>query len=100
MDLDLKYGKGTIRVHIPESVQTLILEPNHIDPVASVREELSKALVDLERSEAELIAKLTKSATVAIAIPDETRPLPVQKVLPILFDYLFQVIPAEARRYG
>lgn len=93
MDLDLKYGKGTVRVHIPESAQTQILEPNHIDPVASVRQELSAALTDLERSEPEIIGRLAKSATVAIAIPDETRPLPVDKILPILFDYLFQKLP-------
>ncbi len=93
MDLDLKYGKGTIKVHIPESAQAQILEPNHMDPVISVRQELSAALADLERSKAEIITRLADSATVAIAIPDETRPLPVQKVLPILFDYLFAKLP-------
>ncbi len=41
MELDLKYGTGTIKVHIPESAQARVLEPNHLDPVDTVEQALS-----------------------------------------------------------
>lgn len=93
MELDLKYGKGTIKVHIPGSAEAQILEPNHIDPVVSVSRELRDALADLSSSETEITSRLGKASTVAIAIPDETRPLPVKKILPVLLDYLFEKLP-------
>ncbi len=93
MDLDLKYGKGTIKVHIPESAEAQILEPNHIDPVVSVSRELTDVLAGLNSSETEMTNRLGKASTVAIAIPDETRPLPVKKILPVLLDYLFEKLP-------
>lgn len=47
MELDLKYGKGTISIHIPESADVQILEPNPMLPVSSIRRELSTALAGL-----------------------------------------------------
>ncbi len=96
MELDLKYGTGTINVHIPESAWTNILEPNHMKAVGSVDHELVRVLADLEQSSASTIARLKKSSTVAIAVPDETRPLPVAAVLPKLIDWLFEKHPELA----
>ena len=79
MELDLKYGTGTVRVHIPASAQARVLEPNHLDPVDSVEKELTSALSRLNAPDSDLISRLSQAATVTIAIPDETRPLPVKK---------------------
>jgi nickel-dependent lactate racemase len=93
MILDLKYGTGTIGVHIPDSAEAVILEPNHIEPVASIRQALLDELAGLVKSEPALLDAAAQATSVAIAIPDETRPLPVKKILPILLDWLFGQIP-------
>ena len=93
MELDLKYGTGTIKVHIPESAQAQILEPNNLDPVDSVELELTNALSILHSAEATISQSLKTASTVAIAIPDETRPLPVKKILPRLLHWLFEASP-------
>ena len=93
MELDLKYGTGTIKVHIPESAQAHILEPNNLDPVDSVEQELSSALSRLDTSDSDLSSRLSQSSTVAIAIPDETRPLPVQQIMPELLSWIFTTVP-------
>ncbi len=93
MELDLKYGTGTVKVHIPESAQAHILEPNNLDPVDSVEQELSSALSRLNTSDLDLSSRLSQSSTVAIAIPDETRPLPVQQIMPELLSWIFTTVP-------
>lgn len=93
MELDLKYGTGTIKVHIPESAQAQILEPNNLDPVDSVELELTNALSTLHSAETTISQRLKTASTVAIAIPDETRPLPVKKILPRLLHWLFEASP-------
>ncbi|NNF45320.1 MAG: DUF2088 domain-containing protein, partial [Desulfofustis sp.] len=93
MELDLKYGTGTIRVHIPESAQAQILEPNQLDPVDSVEQELTNVLFRLGASGPSPTDRLGKGAMVAIAIPDETRPLPVKKIMPALLSWLFGTQP-------
>lgn len=96
MELDLKYGKGTIKVHIPESAQARILEPNHMEPVSSIRKKLLEGLAALKNQEKKILSRLTGASTVTIAIPDETRPLPVNKVLPVLLDWLYKQQPSLA----
>jgi nickel-dependent lactate racemase len=93
MELDLKYGTGTINVHIPESARTKILEPNHRQALDSVGQEVVRVLAELDESSKTTIERLQKSSTVAIAVPDETRPLPVAAVLPELLDWLFEKQP-------
>ncbi len=100
MILDLKYGTGTIGVHIPDSAEAVILEPNHIEPVASIRQALVDELAGLAKAEPALLHAAAQATSVAIAIPDETRPLPVKKVLPILLDWLFDHIPELAPSQG
>ncbi len=93
MELDLKYGTGTITVHIPESARTQVLEPNHMKAIDSVQKELERVLGGLEQAPVKIIEQLRRSSTVAIAIPDETRPLPVGTVLPVLLGWLFEQRP-------
>lgn len=89
MNIDLKYGTGTVNIHIPESADGSVLEPNHMEPIGSVIDEVSGVLADLDSNDVAIVERIGKASTVAIAIPDETRPLPVKKVLPVLLDWLF-----------
>ncbi len=93
MALELKYGEGTISISLPESADVDILEPNSVQPVASLEEALVSAFANLEENNSDLLPEIKQQETVAIAIPDETRPLPVIRVLPFLLDWLFAKIP-------
>lgn len=93
MDVELKYGKGMVKVHIPESVTVQILEPKHIAPLPSVSRALEDALAGLATLQDFAQPEKICPQSVAIAIPDETRPLPTQKLLPIILDWLFDQLP-------
>ena len=93
MAIELKYGQGTISIELPESADVDILEPNPVRPVSSIKEELSRAFANLDENYTDLLPELRQRETVAIAIPDETRPLPVIKILPLILDWLFTKIP-------
>ena len=93
MALELKYGQGFISIDLPESADVDILEPNPVRPVSSIKEALTTAFANLDENNTDLLPELRQKETVAIAIPDETRPLPVIKVLPLILDWLFAKIP-------
>jgi len=99
MDLKMKYGAGTVALHIPESVNSSILEPNAMASLPSISEALNDALAGLSEADLGLLSGGRHPSTVAIAIPDETRPLPVKKLLPKLLAWLFAQVPElEAER--
>jgi nickel-dependent lactate racemase len=93
MALELKYGQGTISIDLPESADVDILKPNPVRPVSSIKEALTSAFANLDENATDLLPELREKETVAIAIPDETRPLPIIKVLPLILDWLFAKIP-------
>lgn len=93
MALELKYGQGIISIDLPESADVDILEPNPVRPVSSIKEALTSAFANLDENNTDLLPELRQKETVAIAIPDETRPLPVIKILPLILDWLFAKIP-------
>jgi lactate racemase len=87
--VELKYGKGRIKVDIPEKAVVSILEPLHAPVLASVPEALDAALSaprGCPPIEAALAARRPRS--VAIAVPDETRPAPLREILPVLLHRL------------
>ncbi len=92
MAIELKYGQGTVSIELPQSADVDILMPNPVRPVSSVKQALTSAFANLDKNNADLLPELRQKETVAIAIPDETRPLPVIKVLPIILDWLFTKI--------
>lgn len=93
MDIQLKYGEGTTRIQIPDSVDVTVLEPKEYTPVSSVESSLNKALAQAGEHHRDLLPRLKENQTVAIAIPDETRPLPISEILPHLLNWLFEIIP-------
>ena len=90
MTLELKYREGTIGIHVPEALDFDILEPKPVRPIASIEKALAHAFSNLENNNYHLLPDLDSEQTVAIAIPDETRPLPVAKILPVVINWLFE----------
>jgi nickel-dependent lactate racemase len=93
MDIQLKYGEGTIEIQIPDSVDVTVLEPKKHETISSVERSLKKALVQAGELHADILPSAKENQTVAIAIPDETRPLPISEILPHLLDWLFEKNP-------
>jgi len=93
MAIELKYGQGTIEIEIPALAEADVLEPNPLRPIASIEQTLVDKLAQLEQDGDDLLPEIKSKETVAIAIPDETRPLPVIKILPLILDWLFTKIP-------
>jgi len=93
MKLELKYGQGKIKIHLPESTEVEILAPLKREAVSSVKKALNGALLKANENTQLFRSFSGHNATVAIAIPDETRPLPTAEILPYLLDWLYTVIP-------
>ncbi len=94
MDIELKYGDGRKTIHIPDKAHVSILEPCAMPSVASIAEAVKNALASPTAgpSFAEQLRRL-KPASVAIAVPDETRPTPLKQILPPLLETLFTGLP-------
>lgn len=89
MRFELKYGAGTLPLELPDSLHVDVFEPGRTafleKPVDSLHAALDVPLgcLPLEGRDA--------PGSVAIAVPDETRPFPVKLLLPPLLDRLFAV---------
>ncbi len=92
MRIDLKYGHGCVPLELPDSLHVDVFEPNPVEPLAEPLAALHAALDDplgcprLEDRPA--------PRSVAIAVPDETRPVPVRLLLPPVLDRLFAAYPS------
>jgi nickel-dependent lactate racemase len=83
--VELKYGSGKIRIPIPEKAVVSILEPLRTPVVDSVEAALDSSLsAPLGCSAIEEILEQRRPRTIAIAVPDETRPAPLRELLPPL----------------
>jgi|AVFP01.1.fsa_nt_gi nickel-dependent lactate racemase len=89
MGIELKYGRGTVEIDIPEPAYADILAPATAVPVASPAQALAAELARLEIDDPDLIPLIRNGEKVAIVIPDETRPLPVAQILPPFLQWLF-----------
>ncbi len=91
MRIDLKYGSGTLPLELPRHVTADVFEPKTAralqDPVAALHAALDAPLgcLPLEGRDA--------PRSVAIAVPDETRPFPTKLLLPPLLDRIFAAYP-------
>lgn len=92
--VELKYGKGKIRVSIPAKAAVSILEPVPAPVLASVETALASALsAPLGCPSLEAIIDARRPRSVAIAVPDETRPAPLREILPHLLDRIQAKLP-------
>ncbi len=97
MDVDLKYGNGTLKVRIPPKAAVSVLQPLNLPALASVEAAVTQALsAPLGCDPLLNLLERRRPASVAIAVPDETRPAPLPEVLPPLLDRLRRAAPAAA----
>src|SRR5512137_640428 len=89
MDIELKYGDGKARIPIPEKADVSILQPLRL-PVLDSLEDSLKATLNSPLGCDALVKLLERRtpATVAIAIPDETRPTPSKALLVPLLELI------------
>ncbi len=87
MHIELPYGHGTIRLEIPRVACCDVLSPASLPPLSDLAADLSAGL------DRPLGAKPLEAGhrpeSVAIAVPDETRPTPVKDIAPVILDRLF-----------
>ena len=97
---DLKYGDGKITIRVPERASAVILQPQPAPVLPSVEAALDLSLnspVGCEPLD-ELLAR-RRPRSVAIAVPDETRPAPLRAVLPRLLQRLQSGLPGPLARH-
>lgn len=91
MQYILKYGKGKIALSLPENANVTVIEPRHVQPLKDPLGEFSRALnspLSCPRFE-----DMTVPGSIAIAVPDETRPFPTKLLLPPLLEKIFRTYP-------
>ena len=91
MKLNLKHGKGNKTLHIPDQADVSILKPGTLPVLPDIGCALEMTL-DNPIQAARLEDK-TEPQTVAIAIPDETRPTPSRELLPDILRRLYDAYP-------
>ena len=86
MKIEFNYHKGIKTVVIPDTAAVTVLEPRPVSGVASIGQALDHALENpvAGPSLAQILRAATDRPRIAIAVPDDTRPLPVGKILPRL----------------
>ena len=91
MQYPIKYGAGSLCVDLPDTQSVTVVTPRHVpplrDPVAAFAAALD-APMGCPRLE-----EMAVPATVAIAVPDETRPFPIKLLLPPLLERIFRAFP-------
>lgn len=92
MQLRLKFGHDSRDLAFPDHVQVDVLAPASLPPLDDPAGEFRRAL------EAPLAGKglqgKPRPGSVAIALPDETRPFPVAQLLPVLLRHLLEIWPS------
>jgi len=87
MRLQLAYGRDGLEIELPEDAQVTIIEPQFVPGLADERDAIITAL----RSPLEtppLCELVQPGDTVAVVFSDLTRPMPNDRVLPLLLDEL------------
>jgi len=87
--MELPYGKGTLIVDFPEEWEPDLLRPSPITPVEDPIQEVMRSI---EKPHGDKwLVDFYGASSVAIAICDETRPMPNHLILPILLKRLHQM---------
>jgi nickel-dependent lactate racemase len=95
MEIELKYGDGRKTIRIPDRADVTILKPAEFPAVGSITDTLKKALSDpLGCQSFQSMLQQADPETIAIAVPDETRPLPLKPILPVILGQIRETLPA------
>lgn len=91
MDVQLKYGKGTRTIRLPDDADVVIMRPRELPalpcPASALHDALDSPLG------AEPLENRPRPSSVAIAVPDETRPVPLKSLLPVLLGRILRAWP-------
>ena len=91
MKIELKYGAGYKTLELPDGSDVTIMKPRDLPVLSDLGQALAEALdkpIDSKPLEGR-----PRPSSVAIAVPDETRPAPLKALLPVLLDRLFGIWP-------
>lgn len=97
MEIELRYGDGRKKIKIPENTDVTILKPAELPTVRSIAHSLEETLANPLGCES--FQKMLRHAapkTIGIAVPDETRPVPLHAILPLLLDDVRKALPGLA----
>jgi nickel-dependent lactate racemase len=89
--IELKYGAGYRTLELPEGSDVTVMKPRDLPVLSDLGQALTEALdnpIDSKPLEGR-----PRPSSVAIAVPDETRPAPLKALLPVLLDRLFGIWP-------
>jgi nickel-dependent lactate racemase len=95
MKITLKYGERKTTIDVPDSARVEVLEPGRMPAVKRLGAALKQALAKPAGGDNPFRALLSKLApkSVAIAVPDETRPAPLKQLLPLLLEEITRSLP-------
>ncbi len=94
MNVTLKYGQGSCELEIPSKAEVTELRPNGLPELQDVEVALQQALDRPRwRPGFEQLIKEKAPRSVAIVVPDATRPTPVKTILPSLIKRIFAARP-------
>jgi nickel-dependent lactate racemase len=91
MKTTLKYGQRQRNLVIPEKARVSVLSPLTV-PVVENMEGAFEEAMDSPRG-GQGLETMDKPGSVAIAVPDETRPTPVKILLPLLLKRVYRTFP-------
>jgi len=87
----LKYGSGYRTLELPDGADVTVMKPRELPVLTDLGRALEEALDN--PIETPTLEGRPKPSSVAIAVPDETRPAPLKILLPVLLDRLFRIWP-------
>ena len=94
MEIELKYGQSHKNIRIPNRADVTVLKPADRPGVASIGQRLEHVLVNpLGCAPFRELLKNAAPKSIAIAVPDETRPVPLQAILPQLLLEIREALP-------
>jgi lactate racemase len=91
MEITLPYGHGSLTLRAPEGTNVRVLKPTSLPPLDDLGAAVLKGLADPLGGTR--LAEMPRPGSVAIAVPDETRPTPVRLILPALLEQMFSLWP-------
>ena len=95
MQVELKYGDRLQVLTIPEQAEVSVLRTSGMPAITDLEAELENALSSPVAGEGfESLIHSVKPRSVSIAIPDETRPVPSNILLPVLLRRLLAAWPS------
>ncbi len=88
----LKYGSGSLHLEIPDTCDVSVFTPQQVEPLDNPLAVFMNALDAPEGCPA--LENMPTPESVAIAVPDETRPFPIKLLLPPLLERIFTSYPS------